>query len=141
MLFGATFSALPIFWVLDEFSTDKNFWENAVGAAIFFSVGFFIFFKPLAYDSFVRHRTRYALTSERAIILKRSLLDGWVLEAYRINKATQIRFKQGRLSTIDFAVREHQGDDYVWLESVGFENISKGEEVLALIRQIQSELK
>ena len=141
---GANFIIISAFLLNAAWSPEVD----AVGVGITsvtMLIGVFCLLIPLVHDPFIRRRTDYALTSKRAMIAYRSLFGRVVLTSYGINVTTQINFREGYLSAIDFEVHQYSyesEDPYksdLRSEPVSFENISDGRKVYALFRQIQSE--
>lgn len=144
-VFGLFFGGFAIFWVTMASSmTSGQSMPGDMGIFQFFPlfgvpfvlVGAYMVFGQYVWKAFVRGRTRYALTTKRALIAKS--VWGRSLKSWPINGRTRIELEPGRESTIWFAEEERRGSKgRRYTVKKGFEYIPGGEELYRMMRQVQ----
>lgn len=104
----------------------------SVGAAM--TIGSWIY-------AFNAHKfTRYALSNKRAYLATSFFKHS--LATYVIAADDVVTLTQGRTDSVRFkTIHDRDSDGDRITQKIGFENIKEGQEVYALIRQIQRELK
>lgn len=138
VIFGSFFTCFALFWMTQAARAGGYFWMFGL---IHFCVGLSITLAPFLYQPFLRRRTHYTLTNERAFVATNLPMVGRKLSSYPINKSTPISFEDGDFATINFATRQKWGQRGNVAVPTGFELISGGRGVYSLFRQIQSEAK
>ena len=105
----------------------------------FLAVGFYMVIGHYFWDAYLRKRTRYALTTRRALITT------WprgirTLKSYPIKPDTVIDYAPGDEATIYFANETHtDSDGDKTTTRIGFQLIRDGAGAYAAIRRIQTE--
>ncbi|MEO8530083.1 MAG: hypothetical protein ABI459_02575 [Deltaproteobacteria bacterium] len=150
--FGLFFLAFALFWTagaatpLFMMATGQGvvegprlfFYIFPLWGLPFILVGAYMTFGHYFYDASRRKRTRFALTTKRALITrwtrkKRELLS------YPITPETVIDYQPGDETTIYFANKvttDSDGDRHV--EKIGFEHVPDGAAAYSVIRRIQT---
>lgn len=139
--FGLFFAGFAIFWVYMASSIGGDA-PAGIGYVFplfglpFVVVGLYLVFGRFLWRAYVRSRTRYALTTRRAIVAKDAF--GRSLKSWPITDAGQVEYQPGAEATIFFATemrRGSKGREYQVRH--GFEYIAEGDHVYRLIRAIQ----
>lgn len=135
-VFGLFFTGFAVFWMLMAAQAGGFFWTFGL---IHFSVGLALLGGTVLGPSFMRRRTWYTLTNQRAFIAKTRPLVGRSLKSYPITPDTVIELQDGAPSSIMFATqRKRRGKTYRMVP-VGFERIDDARHVLQLLRNIQKD--
>ncbi|MFK7945070.1 MAG: aspartate carbamoyltransferase catalytic subunit [Paracoccaceae bacterium] len=141
--FGLFFLGFSIFWVVMA-SRITSGSSGHEGIALFFplfglpfvAVGAYLVFGRFFWKSYLRSKTRYALTEKRAIVATNTLRRK--LKSYPIGPNTRLDYEPGAEATIWFAEEERQGSKgRRYTVKHGFEYIPDGDNVYRLMRRIQ----
>jgi len=133
-LFGVFFFGFSMFWVGLASNTGGGFIATLFGLP-FVLVGLWLVAGHWFYDSYKRKRSRYALTSQRALIAR--TVFGRRMESYPIDRFSPIMLVEGPLDTVNFhqkTVRGKNGDTQI---NIGFRFINEGKKVYRLLRDIK----
>ena len=139
-LFGVAFFAFAVFWIWMA-STIGADAPGAISTVFplfglpFVLVGAYMMAGRFFWDSYVRSKTRYALTNRRGIIARSAL--GRSLKSYPVEHKTRIDYRPGPEATILFAEEERRGKNGRYTVKRGFEYIPDGDDVYRLMRAIQ----
>lgn len=141
-IFGLLFLGFSVFWV--SMATSMTMGMGGWAAFPFFGVpfvliGLWLVFGHWAFDAYKRKRSRYAVTSRRALIARK--LYGRKMHSYPITRQSQIRLIKGKLDTVNFAEITRNGKNGTYVVPIGFRYISDGKKVYDLLREIRSGLK
>lgn len=137
-VFGLFFAGFALFWMMMASMGGGYFWMFGL---LHFGVGLGVMVGGPLYSLILRRRSWYTLTSRRAILASDLPVVGRRLESYPISRDTPITFEESDpFASIHFATRQTRGRNGVTTHPVGFERIAEGRRVLALMRQLQSEL-
>ena len=139
-LFGLFFFGFAVFWTY--MASGAMDMPGGFGIIFplfgtpFLAVGFYLLVGRFFWNSYVRSRTRYALTNKRAI----SACSAWgrKLKSWPINSQTRLEYAPGELATIWFAeevTRGSKGRTYTTRH--GFEYVHGGDELYRLMRRVQ----
>ena len=102
----------------------------------FLTVGFYLLVGRFFWDSYVRSKTRYALTNKRAI--KATTAWGRKLKSWPIHSDTRLEYEPGELATIWFAEEVKRGSKgRTYTTKHGFEYVQGGDELYRLMRKVQ----
>ena len=104
----------------------------------FLGAGAAMTFGPWLYAANGHKLTRYALTNKRAYLATSFLKHS--IATYAIAADDVVTLTQGRTDSVRFKTvhgRDSDGDKTT--QKIGFENIKDGQDVYALIRQVQRE--
>lgn len=139
-LFGLFFFGFAVFWIYmasDAASIPGGFgYIFPLFGTPFLLVGAYLLFGRFFWNSYVRSRTRYALTDKRA--MSASSAWGRKLKSWPINSNTRIEFEPGDLATIWFAEEIKRGSKgRTYTTKHGFEYIEGGDEVYRTMRKVQ----
>lgn len=137
-LFGLVFLSFSVFWVgMASFMTagEPMGMLFPLFGAPFVLVGLWLVVGHWIYDAYKRKRTRYALTTKRALIARTVL--GRKMESYPISKDTQITLVSGTLDTVNFAERVYRNKDGDNVVPIGFRFIEDGQKVYNLLRDVR----
>jgi len=136
IVFSLFFTGFALFWMIMAAKGGGLMWTFGL---IHFSAGLALLFGTTMGPSFVRRRTWYTLTNQRAFIAKDLPIRGRSLKSYPITPDMTITLREGRSQSILFAsVRDQYSDDGQSTE-IGFEMIADAREVLKMIRAIQKD--
>lgn len=142
-VFGLFFLGFSLFWVYMASSITRDA-PGPAGFGLIFplfglpfvAVGAYLVFGRFFWRSYVRGRTRYALTDKRAIIATNAF--GRKLKSYPITADTRLEFEPGPEATIWFAEEMRRGNKgRRYTVKKGFEYIHDGDEVYRLMRRVQ----
>ncbi len=140
---GLFFFVFSLFWIGNAISQSGLSIFPLFGLP-FLAVGAYYLFGHLLWDAYTRSRTRYALTSERALIAKQVL--GRRLETYPINPQTQIVLDEhkDRSASVFFAERRQptssKQKSFPYRRLIGFRWIKEGMEVYRLMSHVRANL-
>ena len=134
-IFGMIVTAFGLFWTVGAMS-----FAVLLGITGLFplGVGLYLIGAGLFWPSYCRRRTWYSLSNRRAFIATELPFVGRGLRFWDIGSDTTIEFEEGKYSTIWFHEETLGKGDNAYTKRAGFERISNGREVLALMRQIQA---
>lgn len=139
-LFGTFFFAFALFWTGMAMAVPSNMGGFDLLFPFFglpfMVVGAYMMFGRFFWEAYVRGKTRYALTSKRAIVAQ----SAWrrTLKSYPIDADTRIEFQPGDAATLYFAQETKRGrKGATYTVKHGFEYIRNGDEVYRMMRQIQ----
>jgi len=133
-IFGLFFAGFALFWMVMASQAGGFFWMFGL---IHFSVGIGVSFGSLFYDVYRRRHTWYTLTDRRAFIATDMVHKGRQLKSYPITKDMMLKFQPGPLPSIHFAQEVRRSNNGSRPVDIGFDWIADGDEVIAMIRQIQ----
>lgn len=135
-LFGLFFAGFAVFWMVIASQGGGFFWMFGL---IHFGAGVALVAGTVLGPSFMRRRTWYTLTNQRAFIAKTRPFAGRSLKSYPINADTVIELRDGAPASIMFASqRKRQGKTHKMVP-IGFERIDDARNVLQLLRNIQKD--
>lgn len=134
MLFGLAFTAFALFWMVGAAEAGGYFWAFGL---IHFTVGLGLSFGYQIRDWVTRRNSWYTLSNRRALIATDIPLQGRRLDSYPITADTQMTLTEGKTDSVHFATRSWRNRHGIQSAPVGFEMISEGRKVLALMRKIQ----
>jgi hypothetical protein len=139
-LFGCFFFAFAVFWMY--MASGAMGAPGGIGLVFplfglpFVAVGFYLMVGRFFWDSFVRSKTRYALTNKRAIVA--SSAWGRKLRSWPIHAGTRLEFEPGDEATIWFAEEVKRGSKgRTYTTKHGFEYVEGGDELYRLMRRVQ----
>lgn len=136
-LFGMVFFGFALFWTWTALTTDSAPIPIRVIApmiGLFFVVqGARLSGADRIWQAFVRQRSWYTLTSQRALIAT-EVFGRRNLMSWPITPRTVIDFVEGSEQSVLFA---DTGGRFSGRRRIGFELIEDGREVLSLMRQVQ----
>lgn len=139
-LFGAVFGGFALFWIVMASSIGG---DAPGGVGLFFplfglpflAVGAYMMVGRFFWDSYVRSKTVYALTTKRGIVARSAF--GRSLKSYPIRRETEVEYLPGEEATIYLAREQRRGKNGTYTVKRGFEYINGGDEVYRLIRALQ----
>ncbi len=135
MLFGLAFAGFALFWMIMASAAGGAFWMFGL---IHFTAGLALATGPILWGPFKRARTWYTLTDRRAFIATDLPLVGKRLKSYPITRDTIVDYQPGDPATIHFARETRRGSKgRRYQVPIGFRFIADGDEVYAVIRDIQ----
>lgn len=134
LVFGLAFAGFALFWMVMASMAGGLFWMFGL---LHFLVGLGIAFGPPCWSAFRRRHSWYTLTSRRAFIATDLPMQGRRLTSYPITPETVIGFTDTEPATITFAREMRHGRNGGYPREIGFERISGGRAVEALMRQVQ----
>ncbi len=135
MLGGLGFAGFALFWMIMASRSGGGFWMFGL---IHFTVGLSIAFGAIFWNAFRRRFTWYTLTNKRAIIATDIPVKGRALKSYPIRHNTVLEYEPGRNSSIIFSEEVKRGSKgRRYTVKIGFEEISDGDKVYRLMRDIQ----
>lgn len=137
--FGAVFFAFAVFWT---YMASGAMEAGPIGMVFplfglpFLAVGFYLMVGRFFWNSYVRSKTRYALTNKRAIVARSAA--GRKLKSWPITSHTRLEFEPGEEATIWFAEEIKRGSKgRTYTTKHGFEYIEGGDELYRLIRRVK----
>ena len=139
-LFGVVFGGFALFWIFMAASIGSGA-PGAISTAFplfglpFLVIGAYLAVGRYFWDSYVRGKTVYALTSKRGIIARSAF--GRSLKSYPIRRSTEIEYQPGEEATIYFGKDEKRGKNGTYTVKRGFEYFEGGDKVYRLMRAIQ----
>lgn len=139
-IFGLFFFGFALFWIIMA-STIGAGAPGGMGLIFplfglpFVVIGAYMMVGRFFWDSFVRSKTVYALTTKRGIIARSAF--GRSLKSYPIKRGTEVEYLPGEEATIYFGKEERRGKNGTYTVKRGFEYINGGDEVYRLMRAIQ----
>lgn len=134
MLFGAAFTAFSVFWMMGAAQAGGYFWTFGL---LHFAAGLALTLTPLLTGPFLRRRTFYTLTTQRALVATDMPLFGRRLDAYPLSQMGQLRLLPGQPGTIWFAERAGNWALRTPPAKVGFEFIADAAQVFSWMAQLQ----
>lgn len=136
-LFGLAFSGFALVWMLLAYAAGGWFWMVGL---LHFTAGLVVVWLGLFHDAWRRRRSYYTLTSRRAIIASSSFSGEKWMKSYPITAQSEVSLRpDGAFATLVFHTdhwRDSDGDART--TDVGFERLGDGQQVLDLMRQIQT---
>ncbi len=133
-VFGLCFSGFAVFWMKMAASAGGSFWAFGL---IHFTAGLAVACGALFQPSIRRKFTWYTLTDQRAFVATALPWRRRTLDSYPITANTALRFRDGRLPSIEFATQTIPGRKRSHKKPIGFERIEDGADVYRLMRNIQ----
>ena len=138
--FGFFFFAFAVFWTY--MATGAMDAPGGVGMIFplfglpFLAVGFYLMVGRFFWNSYVRSKTRYALTDKRAIVA--SSAWGRKLKSWPIHSGTRLDYEPGEEATIWFAEEVTRGSKgRTYTTKHGFEYVEGGDELYRMMRRVQ----
>lgn len=136
-LFGLAFAGFALFWMVMAAQAGGGFWAYGL---IHFTVGVGLLAHAVLWPRYRRSRTYYSLTDRRAFIATDLPLVGRSLKSYPISKDTQLELIPGDPATVHFATAQVRTKNGFRTKDIGFERITRGEDVFRMMRDIQTGL-
>ncbi len=133
---GFIFAGFSIFWMAGAAAAGEPYWW--LGFVHFF-VGDGIILYALFWSSFVRARSWYTLTNQRAFIATDLPLRGRRLDDYPIEPDMPLGWGDGTLGTVWFGFDKHQARVGRRARQIGFERIADAKEVYAMMQGFKAE--
>ena len=133
-IFGLFFAGFALFWMIMASRAGGFFWAFGL---IHFSVGVGLSFGAIFWGAFVRRRTWYTLTDQRAFIATDLPVRGRGLKSYPITADMMLDYAPGDPASVWFAAETRRTKNGTSTKRIGFERIADGDEVYQHIRQIQ----
>ena len=141
-IFGLFFFGFSVFWVAMAASfggnTPLDYLFPLFGLP-FVLVGFWMVVGHWFYDAFKRKRSRYALTTKRAIIARNLMRRK--MESYEITPQSPISLVEGTLDTVNFAQRTYRTKNGTNTVYTGFRFIEDGQKVFSILMDIRAQKK
>lgn len=134
LLFALAFTGFSVFWMSKAMQSGGGFWMFGL---IFFGLGLYQIAQVIAGNGLLHRFTHYTLTNRRAIIATNPPLMRKTLQSYPISADTPLDFRNDDPPSIHFTIARMTGRYGTEPRSAGFENITDGQHVLALMRKIQ----
>ena len=134
--FGIFFLGFSLFWVSMAAAMGGGFLFPLFGLP-FVGVGLWLVFGHWFFDAYTRKKTRYALTSKRALIAR--TVYGRRMESYPITPDSPIRLISGTLDTVHFAQKTYRTSNGTSVKNIGFRYIEDGQDVFNLLRKVQED--
>lgn len=135
VLFGLFFAGFSLFWIIGARAAGGELWKFGL---IHFSVGIAIIGTPFIWQPFVRRRTSYVLTDQRAFIISRLPFIGQKTDSYALRSMTELSLNDSIRGTVWFASR-HSWNNSRPVRRIGFEFIPDAANVFGLINRAQKE--
>lgn len=135
MLFGLFFAGFALFWILGAYAAGGAFWKFGL---IHLSVGIAVVATPLIWNPYVRARSSYVLTDQRAFIFTELPMMGRKTDIYPLRNMTELSLKDGNPGTVWFASRNSWSNARP-VRRIGFEFIQDAARVFGLINRAQEE--
>jgi hypothetical protein len=135
-LFGLAFSGFALVWMLEASQSGGYFWMFGL---IHFTAGIGVMIGPIVGPAYMRRKTWYTLTNQRAFIADISAFGQKRLNFYPIKNDTPIEIISGNFTTINFASRTRRGKNRTYTVPVGFERLRDGATVNQLINDMQKD--
>lgn len=135
-IFGTFFAGFALFWMIAASMAGGIFWMFGL---LHFGVGVSLVVGSLMGPSYVRRRTWYTLTDQRAMIAKVFPLKGRSLKSYPITKDTNIEYADDGIPSVFFATEQKRRKGGHYSVPVGFERITDAKAVMQMIRKIQKD--
>jgi hypothetical protein len=136
-LFGLVFTGFAVFWMVQAARVGGLMWTFGL---IHFTAGLGVLLGPIFLPAYMRKKTWYTLTNQKAYIADIPILAGKRLRSYPITKDTPIEIKTGTYTTINFAsALRHGKNNRVNTVPIGFERLTDGDIVRELIHTIQKD--
>lgn len=137
-LFGAAFAGFALFWMIMAAQGGGWFWMFGL---LHFAVGLGVMLGGPVGGALRRRRSWYTLTNRRAFIATDLPWQGRKLESWPITPEADLALTDhGTLSSITFAERPVRTRRGIGTDRIGFDRITDGRQVLALMRAIQRDL-
>jgi hypothetical protein len=136
ILFGCAFSGFALIWMIMAATAGGYFWMFGL---IHFTVGIGVILGPIFGPAYMRRKTWYTLTNQRAFIADITLFGQKRLKSYTINAETNVETEIGPLTTINFATVQRRGKNRTYTVPIGFERLLDGTKVSALILDMQKD--
>lgn len=135
-LFGLAFSGFALIWMIGVAQAGGYMWTFGL---IHFTAGLGVILGPILWPAYMRSRTWYTLTTDKAYIADLTLIGQKRLRSYPITKDTPIEVVSDTYTTINFATERRRGKNRTYTVPVGFERLTEGDTVRGLIRKIQKD--
>jgi hypothetical protein len=135
IVFFAFFTGFSVFWMAMAGTGGGLFW---VFGLPFFLIGGSSFVWALIGPTMTRRNSWYTVTTKRALIASELPIVGRQLKSFRIDRDTNLDFREGPLSSIYFATERRRGKNGTYPVKVGFERIPDGREVYQHLRSVQT---
>lgn len=135
-LSGLAFSGFALFWMIMASQAGGYFWTFGL---IHFTAGIGVILGPILWPAYMRKRTWYTLTTDKAYIADITFLGQKRLRSYPITKDTPIEVVSGTYTTINFASEQRRGKNRTYTVPIGFERLTEGDTVRGMIRKIQKD--
>lgn len=132
--FALFFTGFSVFWMVMAAQSGGVFWMFGL---LFFGVGVSMLFWEVFGGAIKRNSSHYTLTTKRAFIATNLPIQGKRLKSYPINSETPLEFRDGIFPSVIFATEPRRGENGTYDIDIGFEGISDGRRVFALLRAIQ----
>lgn len=136
VLFGLAFSGFAALWMWLASTAGGYFWTFGL---IHFTAGIAVIILPIAGPAYMRRKTWYTLTDQRAFIADITFFGRKRLKDYPITKSTRVKVKNGPLTTIHFAERTGRSKNGTYRIPIGFERLRDGQTVAKLISDMQKD--
>jgi hypothetical protein len=133
-IFGCVFAGFALFWMIAASMAGGFFWMFGL---LHFSIGLALIYFALWGNGFMRNRTQYALTRERAIIATDIPIIGRRFKSYPITEDTKLDYRDETPPSVYFAQVTRRGKNSTYTVDVGFERISDGHDVYETLQKIQ----
>lgn len=117
---------------------DAHFNITVLVPIIFVATGLHSVFGQHIWSMWVRSRTRYALTDERAMIATRTF--GKSMKSYPITPVTSVEFEDRSEGSVYFATKSVRRNRKSHEQRIGFEYISDAGDVYKLITKMQTKV-
>lgn len=134
LLFGLFFAGFALVWMILAATAGGFFWMFGL---IHFSVGLSVAFGAFFKRPFMNRHTWYSLSNQRAFIATDLPVLGKRLRSYAIDANTSLSMDEGPLSSIHFASETYRHKGRTKTRRIGFNTITDGAHVYALMRDIQ----
>lgn len=134
MLFGAAFTVFALFWMIGASQAGGHFWMFGL---LHFGAGLALTLMPLLAGPFMRRRSFYTLTTQRALIASDMPLWGRRLDAYPLKQMGEMRLEPGKRGSVWFAERPGNWALRTAPAQIGFEFIADAAQVFSWMAQLQ----
>lgn len=134
MVFGLFLGGFALMWMVLASLAGGLFWMFGL---IHFGVGAAILVWPVLGRPYMRRRTWYTLTDQRAFVASDVPVRGKTLKTYPITKNTPLTLQSGNPGSVFFATERRRTKNGSREMRVGFEHIADAHEVHGLLRDIQ----
>ncbi|MDA7429996.1 aspartate carbamoyltransferase catalytic subunit [Primorskyibacter aestuariivivens] len=133
-VFGLFFAGFALVWMMLAANGPGPMWMFGL---IHFSVGVGVAFHGFYWPTFLRRRTWYTLTTDRAFIATDLPIKGKSLKSYPVTSDTALSLEDGDPGSIWFAHEFKRTKNGSHRVNIGFERINAAREVLKLMTGIQ----
>jgi hypothetical protein len=144
-LMGLFFMGFSLFWI--RMASEISGGSNMPGPTNlfplfglpFFLIGLYNAIGHVFWKAYLRQSTHYTLTNKRAFIAAAHPFKGKTLTAHDIGAGNDVTLTEGPPDSVWFAQKTVRNGKHSYTKPVGFEHISEGRKVFALIRDIQKD--